>query len=319
MAYQQKNLWSINDMKEFYDSNKTDINKYFSGLIWGKINQPENYSNLRGPDGKPIIPSLHYLASYNYSIFFNVIEENKTNDVVKRVLNWYPLVPTILAGYARIESTFDNRANLMTDRTTYKGLFQIGKKYASAYPDLSGTAPNFDAVPTSTLIGNEPANSVYNTYSSAERVIVHLNKCINSLNKIANENNLKPSDAKYPVAGWATWIFWNQGMRSSNIISNYITNPSGTVKLLGSNNISNKQIPTYADWVDAIRLKMNLVQYVACNRCLERVYKAELEKTYNVKIPGSTIEKNNLDCTPLTSNEYGTPIGNFVKRNVASK
>ncbi len=313
----QKNLWKHKDIEDFYAAHKGEINNFFKSIIFGKIPQPQNYKGIVDSDGKPFTPNMHYIWSYNYNIFFSVISDNINNEKVAKVNDWYPALPTILAGYANIESTFDNRSNLLNSNTSFKGLVQIGSKFSSAYLDLSDTVPEFIPIPTDTAIGNEPKFSVYNAYSSAERVLVHLNNSISLLNKIAIDNKLTPNNNQYPVAGWASWILWNQGRgNGSRIIKNYILNPDSKIKILGHNNVSNISSPSHAQWVESLRLKMNIVQYIACNNCLERVYKNQIEQKYNTKIKGSDIQKTNLDCIPLTSSEYGTAIGSYVTRKL---
>ena len=325
MAIQpQDNLWSVEKMQTFYNSHKTSIDAALKSFVtnnkpyWGDA----NYAGMKSTNGKPhnLNATREYLLN-NKTIFDVCAGYSKTGHL-KKLRETYPALEGLISAFVFIESKFDNRANLAAPRPTAqaKGLVQIQRSNASAYPDFSNKIADFSKIPTHTKYGYEPANSVYNTWKSVERVLVFLDRYTDSIKRVAG--NVSPNNRKYPVAGWALYCYWNQGPGGgSRLINLYLNNPNAPISSLSAllkNNLSyntfGKGVPsTVGEWFERMRLQYNIGQYLACNNCVARVYKNSIENAGG-KVVGNQISKDNITCPPLSKSDFRIQIGSFVRR-----
>lgn len=321
----EKNLFTINDFNDFYNSHKSSIDAGMdsitgkSGPYWG----PRNYSGMTSSNGKP--HSLNAVREYliNHKKVYEVCYNYRNTTQVTVCRQNFPMLETLISAFIYIESKYDPRANLKAPNpgSSFKGLVQIGKRYASTYPDLSGGVADFTPISTATRYGMEPANSVYNSYRSIERVIAYLYNNLNSFKRLAV--GMSPTDRKYPFAGWALYLLWNQGIEGgSSIIKLYIKNENAPITQLGSTIVKNiranpfggtKTPSSIGEWVERLRRQYNIGFYIACNNCIARVYKNTIEST-GAKVVGNQITKTNFTCSPLTAADFKIKPGSFVRK-----
>lgn len=326
MSTLQDNLWSVEKMTEFYNNNKTLIDSAMKSIVFSKgpYYGDSNYKGMLTSDGKPHQLNAARIYLINNRKIYEVFEKYKNRAEIKNLRETYPIAETMISGFIWVESRFDNRANLVSpnSNSSAKGLLQIIKKFTAGYPDFYNNVANFDDIPTTTPFGLEPQNSIYNAWSSIERSIVYINQYTPIYKTLAG--NLKSTDRKYPVAGWMVYLYWNQGPRGAKIIyEQYKNNPDSLISKLPKRiykNVKNnpfggkRGVGTIGDWVERLRANYNVGQYLACNNCIARAFKSEIEKEGGV-VTGDIIKRTEtITCTPLRKDQYKIPIGALVKR-----
>jgi len=321
----QKNLWTLTDIQEFYNSNKSGIDAALLGITSKPTSYfgPNNYAGMKSSDGKP--HKLNAVREYliNHRKIYEVCYNYRNTKEVIACRQEFPALETLISAFVFIESKYDNRANLKIPRpkSSYKGLVQIGSGVRADYPDMRGNLADFSPIPTTTKYGLEPPTSIYNAYNSIERVISFLYRNINAFKSLAT--GVSVNDRRYPFSGWALYLLWNQGIRGgSEIIREYIKNentpytvlPKSIQRNIRNNTFGGSAIPaSIGEWIDRLRYEYNKGFYLACNNCVARVYKDIIEKSGG-KVVGPQIQKNNFTCTPLNQADFKIKIGSFVKR-----
>jgi hypothetical protein len=321
----QKNLWTLSDLQEFYNSHKSGIDSALIGITRKSTSYfgPDNYLGMTSSDGKP--HRLNAVREYliNHRKIYEVCYNYRNTKEVIACRQAFPALETLISAFVFIESKYDNRANLKkpNPKSSYKGLVQIGSSVRSSYPDLRGNLADFSPIPTTTKYGLEPPTSIYNAYNCIERVISFLYRNISTFQTLAA--GVSVNDRRYPFSGWALYLLWNQGLGGGGaIIREYIKNENAPYTVLSktiqrnirSNPFGGTPVPSsIGEWVERLRYEYNKGFYLACNNCVARVYKDIIEKSGG-KVVGSQIQKNNFTCNPLSQADFKIKIGSFVKR-----
>lgn len=321
----QENLDSVQKMNSFYQNNKKQIDSVLQQcVIFDGYFKPALYAGMLNWENKPhsLTSSKVYLD--NYRKIFEVFEKYKNRDEVKTIRETYPIAESMLAGFFFIESRLQNREGLLTSSAS-KGIAQIQQQFKSAYPDLSGRVADFTKIPTNTNFGMEPETSVYNTWSSIERMIAFIYRKTPEFKKIAA--GIPRNDRKYPVAGWFLYLNWNQGPAGAKAVYDIYRNAPDTLirdvvdvknlrlkRNLTQNPMGGKRGEgTVGDWVERLRKQYNIGQYIACNNCIARAFKSEIESNGSVVVGDAIQRTNNITCPPLKESDYAIKIGSLIQ------
>lgn len=304
----------------FYQKYATDINRLTKAIVDGvRVNGPWASTPAR-------TSLLHLKLGYTAQKL--VREKYSYHPVIKQVRDKYGFPDYMVWAYSGIESVYDPRSNALGG--TFKGAWQIGFDGSNekAYPGLNGDRFSLsDATIPQWILTNPPYDiwaqefkSPYDPRYTAGVVYAFMDRVIDDyLLKWQEKYPALKAGKDTPFNLWGPYLVWNQGGGgASKIINAYFNDPNGNITKYaagkngkGANQSWGGTGLSVKNWVDAMRMELNLYYYIGCNACVARALNLGITPRHHLtqkeKIPYPTKDgKMQIDCSPT----YFPSLGN---------